>query len=107
MFIPTTPPEELKKLGWDSLDVILVSGDTYIDSPPYSGVALIGHQLIRAGYKTGIIAQPNTTNYIDIARLGVPRLFWGGLPRVWWTRWSPTPLPWANRAAWTITPLVA
>ena len=75
MFIPTTP-EELKKLGWDSLDVILVSGDTYIDSP-YSGVALIGHQLIRAGYKTGIIAQPNTTNYIDIARLGVPRLFWG------------------------------
>ncbi len=75
MFIPTTP-QEMAKLGWDKLDVILVSGDTYIDSP-YSGVALIGHQLIRAGYKTGIIAQPNVSNPNDIARLGVPRLFWG------------------------------
>ena len=75
MFIPTTP-EEVAKLGWDNLDVILVSGDTYIDSP-YSGVALIGHQLIRAGYKTGIIAQPNMSNPNDIARLGAPCLFWG------------------------------
>ena len=75
MFIPTTP-EELKKLGWESLDVILVSGDAYIDSP-YSGVALIGHQLIRAGYKTGIIAQPNMNNPSDLTRLGLPRLFWG------------------------------
>ncbi len=75
MFIPTTP-EEVAKLGWNNLDVILVSGDTYIDSP-YSGVALIGHQLIRAGYKTGIIAQPDVSNPNDITRLGVPRLFWG------------------------------
>lgn len=57
MFIPTTP-EELKKLGWESLDVILISGDAYIDSP-YSGVALIGHQLIRAGYKPA--SSPNLT----------------------------------------------
>lgn len=42
MFIPTTP-EEVAKRGWSNLDVILVSGDTYIDSP-YSGVALVGHQ---------------------------------------------------------------
>ena len=75
MFIPTTP-EEVAKRGWSNLDVILVSGDTYIDSP-YSGVALVGHQLIRAGYKTAIIAQPNTNNPNDITRLGVPRLFWG------------------------------
>ena len=75
MFIPTTP-EELKKLGWESLDVILISGDAYIDSA-YSGVALIGHQLIRAGYKTGIIAQPNMSKPDDLTRLGLPRLFWG------------------------------
>jgi len=75
MFIPTTA-EELKELEWESLDVILISGDTYIDSP-YSGIALIGHQLIRAGFKTGIIAQPDLNGPEDIGRLGAPRLFWG------------------------------
>lgn len=63
-------------LGWDKLDVILVSGDTYIDSP-YSGVALIGKQLMHAGYKVGIIAQPDINTPIDITRLGEPKLFWG------------------------------
>ena len=70
MFIPTTP-EELVKLGWDHLDVILISGDTYIDTP-YSGVALIGHQLIASGYKVGIIAQPEINSSEEITRLGEP-----------------------------------
>ena len=75
MFIPTTS-QEVAALGWDLLDVILVSGDTYIDSP-YSGAALIGKQLIVAGYRVGIIAQPEVNSATDITRLGEPRLFWG------------------------------
>ncbi len=75
MFLPTTP-EELEKLGWDELDIILVSGDSYIDSP-YVGVALIGKLLVKAGYRVGIIAQPELESDVDICRLGEPRLFWG------------------------------
>ena len=75
MFIPTTT-QELADLGWDALDVILVNGDTYIDTP-YSGIAIIGHQLLAAGYKVGIIAQPAVDSAEDITRLGEPRLFWG------------------------------
>ena len=75
MFIPTTA-DELKKLGWTRLDVIIVSGDTYIDSY-YDGAALIGKILINAGYKVGIIAQPDIDTDTDIIRLGEPALFWG------------------------------
>ncbi|MEA3290125.1 MAG: YgiQ family radical SAM protein [Campylobacterota bacterium] len=75
MFIPTTK-EELKKLNWDYLDIILVSGDTYIDSP-YSGMAIIGKLLIAQGFKVGIIAQPDHETDKDIKRLGEPKLFWG------------------------------
>ncbi|MCJ7695290.1 MAG: YgiQ family radical SAM protein [Anaerolineaceae bacterium] len=75
MFIPTTK-EEVEKLGWEQLDVILVSGDTYIDSP-YSGIAIIGKVLLNAGYKVGIIAQPDIKSPDDITRLGEAKLFWG------------------------------
>ena len=75
MFLPTTR-EEMKKLSWDKLDVIIVTGDTYIDSP-YIGAAVIGKVLQAAGYKVGIIAQPDTESEIDIIRLGEPALFWG------------------------------
>ncbi|TFG96738.1 MAG: YgiQ family radical SAM protein [Calditrichales bacterium] len=75
MFLPTTP-EEMDKLGWKNLDVILVSGDSYIDSP-YIGVAMIGKVLHDAGYRVGIIAQPDISSDSDIGRLGEPRLFWG------------------------------
>ena len=75
MFIPTTK-QELKKLGWEELDVILVSGDTYIDSP-YSGIVIIGKILINQGYRVGIIAQPDIETKDDITRLGEPKLFWG------------------------------
>jgi len=75
MFLPTTR-EEMKKLSWDRLDVIIVTGDTYIDSP-YIGAAVIGKVLQAEGYKVGIIAQPDTESEIDITRLGEPALFWG------------------------------
>ncbi len=74
MFLPTTS-EEVKKLGWDSLDIILVSGDTYIDSS-YNGSALIGKWLLKNGFKVGIIAQPDINSPEDITRLGKPKLFW-------------------------------
>ncbi len=75
MFIPTTK-EECKKLNWDQLDIILISGDTYIDSP-YSGMSIIGQLLLQQGYKVGIIAQPDYETPDDITRLGEPKLFWG------------------------------
>ncbi len=75
MFLPATR-DEIKKLGWDDLDVILVTGDSYIDSP-YMGVAVIGKLLVQAGYRVGVVAQPDTASEKDICRLGEPRLFWG------------------------------
>jgi uncharacterized radical SAM protein YgiQ len=75
MFLPTTR-EEMEKLSWDRLDVIIITGDTYIDSP-YIGAAVIGKVLQAAGYKVGMIAQPDTEGKKDITRLGEPALFWG------------------------------
>jgi uncharacterized radical SAM protein YgiQ len=74
-FILTTP-EELLERGWEQLDVILVSGDSYIDSP-FIGASVIGRVLEKEGYRVGIIAQPSTAGPEDITRLGEPRLFWG------------------------------
>jgi len=74
MFIPTTS-EEVKNMGWDSLDIILVSGDTYIDSS-YNGTALIGKWLMKNGFKVGVIAQPDINSPKDITRLGEPNLYW-------------------------------
>lgn len=75
MFLPATQ-KEVTALGWDGLDVILVTGDAYIDSP-FIGVAVIGKVLVDAGYRVGIIAQPDLDAGTDICRLGEPRLFWG------------------------------
>jgi uncharacterized radical SAM protein YgiQ len=75
MFLPCTPAE-IERLGWDAPDVILVSGDAYIDSP-FSGVAVIGRVLTAAGFRVAIIAQPDVSSHDDIRRLGQPRLFWG------------------------------
>ncbi len=74
MFLPTTKTE-MSKLNWTKLDIILITGDAYIDSP-FIGIAVIGKLLLKAGYKVGIIAQPNIDND-DILRLGTPTLFWG------------------------------
>ena len=75
MFLPTTK-DEIAALGWDAPDVILVSGDAYIDSP-HIGIAVIGHVLQNAGYRTAVIAQPDVNSPDDITRLGEPKLFWG------------------------------
>ena len=74
-FLPTTP-EEMHHLGWKQLDVVLVTGDAYIDAPSV-GVAVIGRVLMDGGYRVGIIAQPDVLSDRDIARLGEPTLFWG------------------------------
>lgn len=74
-FIPSTP-EEVKQKGWDSLDVIIVTGDAHIDSP-FTGSAIIARVLLAKGFKTGIIAQPDLDTDKDIGRLGQPSLFWG------------------------------
>jgi uncharacterized radical SAM protein YgiQ len=75
MFLPTTR-QEMDHLGWDKLDIILVTGDSYIDSP-FIGIAVIGKLLTAAGYRVGIIAQPDIRSDADICRLGEPELFWG------------------------------
>ncbi|MDI9570706.1 MAG: YgiQ family radical SAM protein [Pseudomonadota bacterium] len=75
MFLPVTP-EEVRARGWTALDVILVTGDSYLDSP-YVGVAVIGKVLLAAGWRVGVIPQPDLAGGEDIGRLGAPRLFWG------------------------------
>lgn len=75
MFLPTTK-EELNALGWQQPDVILVSGDVYIDSP-YDGIALVGKALLAEGFKVAIISQPDIRSANDISRLGEPKMFWG------------------------------
>jgi len=75
MFLPTTL-KEMKERDWEGADIILVTGDAYIDSP-FVGVAVIGQILIKAGYRVGVIAQPDIRNPQDIGRLGKPALFWG------------------------------
>jgi len=74
VFLPMTR-DEMNSRGWDELDIILVTGDAYIDSP-LIGVALIGKLLERSGFRVGIIAQPDLEGD-DISRLGEPVLFWG------------------------------
>jgi len=74
-FLPTTR-EEMDALGWDQCDVILVSGDAYIDSP-FIGVAVVGRMLEKMGYRVGMIGQPDIESDTDITRLGEPRLYWG------------------------------
>jgi len=75
MFLPCTTAE-LQHLGWDAPDIILVTGDAYIDSP-FCGIAVIGRALAADGFRVAVIAQPDTASLDDIRRLGQPRLFWG------------------------------
>ncbi len=74
-FLVTTR-EEMERRGWKQLDVVLISGDAYIDSP-FIGTAVVGRMLEKMGYKVGIIGQPDIESGDDIGRLGEPRLFWG------------------------------
>ncbi|OQX73871.1 MAG: YgiQ family radical SAM protein [Bacteroidetes bacterium 4484_276] len=73
-WLPTSI-KEVKKLGWEELDVILFSGDAYVDHPSF-GAAVIGRVLEAEGLKTAIVAQPNWTDDLrDFKKLGKPRLF--------------------------------
>jgi uncharacterized radical SAM protein YgiQ len=74
-FLPTTR-DDLASRGWDELDVIIVTGDAYVDHPSY-GAAMVGRSLESAGFKVGIIAQPNMRDPGDFMKLGRPRLFFG------------------------------
>ncbi len=67
---------EMDELGWDSCDVILVTGDAYIDHPSF-GMALIGRVLEAQGFRVGIISQPDWTSASDFKKLGKPNLFFG------------------------------
>ncbi|NLO44806.1 MAG: YgiQ family radical SAM protein [Candidatus Cloacimonetes bacterium] len=74
-FFPTNL-DELKARNWDRADVILITGDAYIDHPSF-GAALLARVLEKEGYKVGIIAQPDWKSDRDFLRLGTPRLFFG------------------------------
>ncbi|WP_429200818.1 YgiQ family radical SAM protein [Massilia sp. UYP11] len=67
---------EMDKLGWDSCDIILVTGDAYIDHPSF-GMALVGRLLEAQGYRVGIISQPDWTSVEPFRALGKPNLYWG------------------------------
>ncbi|KQV89886.1 YgiQ family radical SAM protein [Massilia sp. Root351] len=67
---------EMDALGWDQCDVILVTGDAYIDHPSF-GMALVGRLLEAQGYKVGIISQPDWHSADAFRALGKPRLYWG------------------------------
>jgi uncharacterized radical SAM protein YgiQ len=78
-FLPTTK-KELELRGWDEVDVILFSGDAYVDHPSF-GVAVIGRILESAGYKVAIVPQPDWHgDFRDFKKLGRPRLFFGISP---------------------------
>ncbi|MCX5805970.1 MAG: YgiQ family radical SAM protein [Proteobacteria bacterium] len=74
-FLPVSQ-DDLKRKGWDTLDVIIITGDAYVDHPSY-GAAVIGRTLEGAGFKTGIISQPDWKHINDFKKLGKPRLFFG------------------------------
>ena len=67
---------EMDQLGWDSCDIILVTGDAYIDHPSF-GMALIGRLLEAQGFRVGIIAQPDWHSPAAFKALGKPNLFYG------------------------------
>lgn len=76
MFLPTTI-KEVRARGWDELDVILFTGDAYIDHPAF-GAAVIGRLLEAEGYRVAIVPQPNWRDDLrDFTKLGAPRLFFG------------------------------
>src|SRR5512134_505007 len=74
-FLPMSRAE-MDELGWDSCDVIIVTGDAYVDHPSF-GMAIVGRVLEAQGFRVGIIAQPNWRGVADFERLGAPKLFFG------------------------------
>lgn len=79
LYLPTTK-DEMDRLGWDQCDIIIFSGDAYVDHPSF-GAAVIGRVLQAHGYKVAIVPQPNWRDDLrDFKKLGKPRLFFGVSP---------------------------
>ena len=75
-YLPTSV-KEMKALGWDYVDIVIFSGDAYVDHPSF-GAAVIGRVLQAAGYKVAIVPQPNWQDDLrDFKKFGAPRLFFG------------------------------
>src|SRR5690349_13422219 len=74
-FLPTTR-DEMDQLGWDSCDIVLVTGDAYVDHPSF-GMAIVGRLLEAQGFRVGILAQPDWRSPEPFASLGAPNLFFG------------------------------
>jgi len=74
-FLPTTR-KEMEALGWDSCDIVIVTGDAYVDHPSF-GMAVIGRMLEAQGFRVGIIAQPDWQSAEPFKLLGKPNLFFG------------------------------
>jgi uncharacterized radical SAM protein YgiQ len=74
-FLPMSR-QEMDALGWDSCDVVLVTGDAYVDHPSF-GMAIVGRLLEAQGFRVGILAQPDWHSAQDFQRLGKPNLFFG------------------------------
>src|SRR5689334_10192886 len=74
-FLPMSRAE-MEKLGWDSCDVIIVTGDAYVDHPSF-GMAIMGRLLEAQGFRVGIIAQPDWQSAEAFKKLGKPNLFFG------------------------------
>src|ERR1700678_2315331 len=74
-FLPMSR-DEMDALGWDSCDIVLVTGDAYVDHPSF-GMAIVGRLLEAQGFRVGIIAQPDWRSAAPFAALGRPNLFFG------------------------------
>src|SRR5512135_3412236 len=74
-FLPMSRAE-MDALGWDSCDIVLVTGDAYVDHPSF-GMAIVGRLLEAQGFRVGIVAQPAWNSAEDFKRLGAPNLFFG------------------------------
>ena len=74
-FLPMSQAE-MKRLGWDECDIILVTGDAYIDHPSFC-TAIVGRYLESFGFRVGVISQPDWHSRDDFMALGRPRLFFG------------------------------
>ena len=74
-FLPMSR-DEMTQLGWDSCDIIIVTGDAYVDHPSF-GMAVIGRMLENQGFRVGIIAQPDWQSAEPFKALGQPNLFFG------------------------------
>ena len=74
-FLPATA-EDLRATGWECVDIVLVTGDAYVDLPSF-GVSLIGRWLEHHGFRIAILAQPRHDRPTDFTRFGRPRLFFG------------------------------